>query len=461
MNPLSFEYSLLDPVALVGLLSLVVPISIHLFNPSRGKLVLIGNIDFIKKIKNARVTEVKINQWLLLMIRLIIFLLLSVILAGLVKQNAEEFSKQPQLFITQDWLNNMTEEELVELKRHHKDDPVSMLTPDFEEVEIDSLEVTSEITEYIFPEVRINTLLAEMQARSLASEKTIIYATNRLLQYSPEQVENLSRPDIDWRIKQLESKPQYTFERQFPNSLNIAVYYSTSRQMDNRYLKLALDTISKIARVKLGIKYYPADKADGVNTSNVSDKIESDWVFWLSEDAIPNVLIEQVKSGSYLFTDMLEGVHKTNNNRRVPIAIKIEQSWIHFYSAALTQFNPNSKPIWHNQAGQTALSVEFTQQGKIFRFSSRLNPEWNDLVNKVNFPGILACLLNSRPKMKQQKLISASELVPLVRSSKNDSDITAVVDIVNTPLRPVLLLIICLLWLIERWLSEKRDSAYE
>lgn len=461
MNSFPFESSLLYPIALVGLLSLVIPILIHLFNPSRGKLVLIGNLDFIKKIKNVRVTEVKINQWLILLIRLIIFLLLSLLLAGWVKQNGKEYASQSHIFITPDWLNNATEEELTELRKRHKDDPVFMLAPNFKKVKMGSLEAQSETKKNTIPKIGINTLLAEMQHRNLATKNTIIYATNRLLQYSPERVENPSNSAFDWRIKQLDINPQSAFKTQITTSLNIAVYYSPSRQMDNRYLKLVLDTISKISEVNLVVKFYPADKANRVNTISVSDKTKADWLFWLSEDAIPKVLSKQAESGSYLFVDMPEGIHKTDNHRRAPIAIKIEQSWTNFYSGVLTQNNSNFKPIWYNRTGQTALSVESTQHGKIFRFNSRLNPDWNDLVSSVDFPSILAGILNSRPNMKQQKLISPSELTAVARPAKNDNDIKAAVEIVNTPLRSFLLLIICLLWLIERWLSEKQGSAYE
>ena len=61
-----FSLTILNSAALLALFSLLVPIIIHIINPSRGKLIYIGKIDFIKVAQKLKVTELKLTEILLL-----------------------------------------------------------------------------------------------------------------------------------------------------------------------------------------------------------------------------------------------------------------------------------------------------------------------------------------------------------------------------------------------------------
>lgn len=449
------DFFLLSPVALVGLASLIIPILIHLFNPSRGKLVLIGNIELIKKIKNIRVTEAKINQWLLLSIRLAIFLLLVMLLADLIKQDKSEYSKQIHILITQDWLNNATEEDLAKLKINHKSDLAFMLAPGFKNVTIGSLEVLEGTKTDFEPGIGTDALLAEIQEKGLVTENTIIYATNSLQQFSAEKNRSLPGPSYSWRIKQLDQNKDLT------PSLNITVYYSQSRELDRRYLKLALDTISKISKTKLSVDYVPVNATGQKKKTSSFSERNDDWIFWLNEDVIPVTIIEKLKQGSFIFTDISGERSITDNRLKNIITLPIGQIWTQFYSNLFTQVEAHIKPVWHNKMGQVALSQETVQQSKVFRFYSRFHPNWNDLIGKVEFPIILADILSEHPNLNQQKRLSLSEIAPVLSQNPSESDSKAAFKIDNRSQRSILLLIVCLLWLLERWLSEKKRGAHD
>lgn len=450
MIPFINEFFLLNPLALFGLISLIIPILIHLFNPSRGKLILVGNIELIKKIKNVRVTEVKINQWLLLLTRLVIFLLLVLLLTQLIKQDKKEYSKQTHIMVTPDWLNNATESDLAELRKNHSSDSVFMLAPSFKKITLDSIEASVERTATLESSMSIDALLLELQEKGLATQNTIIYATNYLAQFLPEKIQTLQRPHFKWRIKQLGPN------KRLLTSLNIAVYYSPSRELDHRYLKLALNTISKISEIELVVNHYPIKAIDKQTKSSFSNETQTDWIFWLSEEAAPKILLEKVKQGSYLFSDKLGDQNQTNRHRKNSITLPIKQTWIRFYSKPFNQPEPHLRSIWYNYKGQTALSQETIHQGKFFRFGSRFHPDWNNLISDVQFPLILADILSEHPKLNQQKQLSASEIAPVLTQGPIESDAKTGLRTSNNPQRPYLLLLVCLLWLFERWLSEKR-----
>jgi hypothetical protein len=77
---------LLAPAALLGLVTLAIPLLIHLFSRSKGRKVLIGHIDLVRNARRRRVTEIRLTQWLLLILRLLIFALAAFILAQLARQ---------------------------------------------------------------------------------------------------------------------------------------------------------------------------------------------------------------------------------------------------------------------------------------------------------------------------------------------------------------------------------------
>ena len=116
-------FSLMTPMALWSLLALGIPVLIHLFNRSRGKLVRIGHIDLIRKARRLQVTEIKLEQWLLLLLRLAIFMLAALILAGLARQGLDS-SDSPAIYVTPTWLRTATSAQVNDLltSENHQSD---------------------------------------------------------------------------------------------------------------------------------------------------------------------------------------------------------------------------------------------------------------------------------------------------------------------------------------------------
>ncbi|MCW9018494.1 MAG: BatA domain-containing protein, partial [Kangiellaceae bacterium] len=107
--------SVVSQAALWGLFAIAIPVLIHLINPSKGKLVWVGNIELIKKAKQARVNQFKIKRWLLLLIRVLIVIYCCLLLADLWSSSIGQASKKPRLLITPAWLNNANEQDKHEL----------------------------------------------------------------------------------------------------------------------------------------------------------------------------------------------------------------------------------------------------------------------------------------------------------------------------------------------------------
>ncbi|KAA9131452.1 hypothetical protein F3N42_09035 [Marinihelvus fidelis] len=80
MGPLA-NAMLLYPAGLWALAAAAIPIIIHLVNRSRGKRVLIGNIALVRAARRRRAREIRMDQWLLLLLRLAILAVAALVIA--------------------------------------------------------------------------------------------------------------------------------------------------------------------------------------------------------------------------------------------------------------------------------------------------------------------------------------------------------------------------------------------
>ncbi len=80
------NWVLLAPAGLIALAGLAVPLLIHLLSRSRGQRVLVGNIELFRQVRRQRASQIRLVQWLLLALRLLMLLLAALLLAELARQ---------------------------------------------------------------------------------------------------------------------------------------------------------------------------------------------------------------------------------------------------------------------------------------------------------------------------------------------------------------------------------------
>lgn len=423
---------------------------IHLFNPNKGKTVLIGNLDFINKHVFINVTQMRISQWMLLFIRLLMLLFLSLILADLIKTTQPDLSDDTNVFVSIDWLNNSTTEERAELFKQHDLDNVFLFEKGFPKLSPTSIYEFSTATHTNNHSqnqiLNIDSFIAEIQNLRLFSKKNIIYTTTNIHQYSKEQTAILYPDYFQWRIKNIESaKASNTL-------INIDVYASPSRVIDSQYLTNALDTISKNSNSKISIhKHSSIDIVDNTGRDPTNDQ-SINWIFWLSSDPIPSKLENKVSKGSYLVAD-LQG-SKKNIGINKAINIKINGATIQFNNILPDKSSLPLISLWKNKYGQTALSYQTVSNGRIYQFNSRFHPDWTNLVNSINFPFSLSRLFEDHSEIVKHNQISQNELESYMLDKQALQDVG-----INQSYRSTLILLLCLFWLLERFISERSRST--
>ena len=68
----------LNPVILFGLLSAAIPILLHLFNLRKLKTIEFSTLSFLKELQKTKIRRIKVRQWLLLLLRTLLILLIVI-----------------------------------------------------------------------------------------------------------------------------------------------------------------------------------------------------------------------------------------------------------------------------------------------------------------------------------------------------------------------------------------------
>lgn len=426
-------------MAFFALACLTIPILIHLFNPSKGKIILIGNIKFIDKAKNLRVTEIRIRQWLLLLLRLAILFLLTLLLADIFYIKDREIENKERIFISNKWIEQSTLKEKEELLLNHSSDSIHLLQPGYLPIKNLLNFVPAKDSN-----LELDSLIAELSSRSLLSTYNVFYVTDQLEQFAKNRSDILlsqSAPsEISWVVRKSNEKKLLT--------RNIAVFYDQNRSLDISNLKLSFQTLNSLSN-SIEVSYVAISES----SSNQAKKLTSniDWIFWLSDSAVSDNVLESVNAGSLLLKDK-SAIHKSNS----PTAINIHPFDVLFHHALPNIHNIAGTAVWFNPWGQVALSYQHKGHGKLYQFHSRFSEHWNTLTKDIQFPIIFTKLLTLSKSDQQRIKIATSEVSSISISEKPQ---VAIVGNSLNSFRSIIIFLLSLLWLLERLLSEKRAAS--
>jgi hypothetical protein len=92
------------PWLLLTLLGLIVPIAIHLLSKSKGKKILFGDIKLLNKTKQVKMTQIRLVDPLLLLLRISLLLIACLLIAKFYFIN-QKVEKDTVILVTPDWLN--------------------------------------------------------------------------------------------------------------------------------------------------------------------------------------------------------------------------------------------------------------------------------------------------------------------------------------------------------------------
>ena len=423
-----------------ALLALAVPLLIHLFNRSRGRLVRIGHIDLVRQARRLRVTEIKLKQWLLLVLRLLIFTLAALLLAGLA-QTGLRSSDAATRYITPAWIRTVQSTAITELIERTRGSRLIVLQPGFALLDD---ELADKIRQTPLELSRINNiwpLLAERLSLEHHGGTVDVYAVDFQAQFGSPRA-NLPR-ELNWHLAHPALPPGLNSQ-----VVHVVVIYDAGRRQDAGYIHAALASI-KAHRL-------PGLTIQSVLSGQISERhLQSDWLIVLSEKGLTNVQLARLKQHTTVLMDAGEGLQQDR------------QGWSTLSDFPFSTFSVNRLEM--TELPDTASLLASTADGwpvlyesrsgpaRILKFSSRFNPQWSSITQQAEFSELLLQLMLGA---QQDTQVFAGTRINSQRLQSYHR-LTGDIPLPRRSLHSLLAMLLALLWVTERWLSErnKRESG--
>jgi hypothetical protein len=427
--------SVFTPAALWSLLALAIPVLIHLFNRSRGRLVRIGHIDLVRQARKLRVTEVKLAQWLLLLLRLAIFALAALILAGLAQPGLED-SDTASAYVTPAWVRTATPAMLDDLIDAGKQDSrVFVLQPGYARLDKEAADAIRQSPVDDSNISNIWPLLADRLSLEHHGGEVNVYATDYLQQFG------MTRPDlprdVSWNI--IQAEVSLTPVNQ-PSRAVIA--YDLERQHEAEIINAALASL-KAHRI-------PALTWQLIEFSRITqEQLNADWLILLSENELTTDQQTAIKPGT---TVLLDATGKVS-------AGKVEHLSLPFYPFSTFRLNGlapapgESHSLLATADGRPVLQQSGSKAVRTVQFNSRFNPQWSSVTQQAEFPQILLQLMLSPQQQTQTFADARINTQSMYLATEGD---IADIPLPRRSLQSLLAMLLAMLWITERWLSERK-----
>ncbi len=508
---------LLNPLWLLAIGAIIIPLAIHLWNIKKGKTLKIGSIQLLGESSRQNSRSLRLLDLLLLFLRCLMLVVLALLLAGpvLSQRTAEEKPKGWVLIdrehVKETYFNFKPKIDSL-LKGNYE---LHYLAPGFEDIDIEDLrndrielkpDVTSGLSYW--------SLVKALDKQLPPTTNTYIFTSNRLNRFAGQRPKLNSK--IIWetytpadsvynqiaaayltatdslRLVLAHSQPTgntYTYDNTSVNNPNPAYQIFRENQLSVSFkntgvLPIAIDSSAatidtSVMRIALFTDKYPADLAylkaglEAVKTFSrrrISIDTYADrakiptglsWLFWLSESPVP-------EKAKYIFS------YQTGKTLAVYNSIVThEGKFVNRKSLSLYQMTVPSKTaqwnemLWQDESGNPILSLNGDENVSKYKFYSHFDPEWNDLVWSAEFPEwLLNLLLQAEDKNSglvrvlnaDRRVIDFSQISPIF--SQDGQETSAKAKIKEVSLEHFFWLLLISLFALERWASYKQKALY-
>ena len=383
---------LLSPIGLFALLSLIVPVLIHLWNVKQGKTLKIGSIALLGESSKLNSKSLKINDWPLFLIRCLLLIVLAIILCNpfLLKQsdisNEKGWVMISKSHLKQAYKDNSRTIDSLLIKGYK----IHNFGFGFEEL---NLKDTVKAFTVDTPGIGTLSLLKQLNSMLALRFPVVLYAERRLVPVG----QTLPTLDIDLTWNALTKSPlqitkaikygsrtyvgtlspDYIRFELMKNSINsefihISIFQETNT-IDTKYLVSALRSIASYRNYKIEIDY----------PTSPSQLRNSDLIFWLSSRALPDKSFETFKTNAKVFIYAQGKVVNLN-------------SFISMQPGSQSDADPKLQKridadkylgtaIWSDYQGSPVLTKESFRGHDLYKLYTRINQSWTNLVWQDQF----------------------------------------------------------------------------
>jgi hypothetical protein len=411
--------TLLAPAGLFALAALAVPLLIHLFSRSRGKRVLVGNIALYRQAKQQRVTEFHLEQWLLLLLRLLLLALAALLLAGLARKGLETLPGNTA-YVTPEWLEQTG-------------DPPTALEPFDAAFLLGSESQSVPGVEAIGPGDAWSQL-AERLSGVRHTGEIHVFAQGTAGQFPIRALPFGS--DLQWHLTTTPINPDR------PSAQRVHLVHAPGRESDAAQLQLALDALATHRDLDLVVERGTTEQPLPRPTPGGPRPL----VIWLGNEPASPATVATSGVGAWI-EDRESSVNSSPGEAQLP---RFPQLLFSTRTAEGTAaVTADERVLWWAQDGHPLLRETRLGETRHLVFEDRLG---NDgLTPQAAFPEALLRLLLGEAAWSAGLAHAPADPTPAFREDLADDDGP------SRPLAPWLALAIAALFVLERWLSERRS----
>jgi Aerotolerance regulator N-terminal len=425
---------LLQPIWLAAMAAISVPVAVHLWNDRRGKVLRIGSVALLSGVTTRLAWSRRITQWLLLLLRCLLLLALAFLLAGPYWTRLAPEGKGWVLVEGSGGAYAPVIDSLVKAgyERHElggggnswagfrEADSVALPGRDF----------------YVFS----TALMGRFSGPRPTTARPVHWEVYTPVDSVTRWVQSAWLSSVD-SVTVLEGSSKAT-GTMWQRKSDRAPKTEGSRRSDGGLgVGAKVDTTSIRVRIIADGNHttdgkYVAAAVKALRRVTGRHIIFGDggWLFWLSDRPVVGEGYERIwcyAQGKEVAVDTwMEGVHVMKEIAAAPVG----------------------KPVWRDGYGRGLLS----KAGNVFRFYSRLDANWGDLVWSSRLPVLLGGLMirDEEAGMWDRRVMDVEEIRPAKRVGVNKE-----VGVERVDLRPAVWVLILGLFLLERIKANQYEQA--
>ncbi|RZK83094.1 MAG: hypothetical protein EOO92_00430 [Pedobacter sp.] len=386
---------LLYPIGLLALTSLIIPLVIHLWNVKEGRTLRVGSIGLIGESTTINSKSLRVTDWLLLILRCLLLIILSFMLAEpFISDKLNPTKQKGWLLLEKSDLPSVYKTDKIKVDSllakgyeiHDFAPGFTMLTLKDTLVDDRKVSVVSSVSNASLLRA-LNALLPSGTSVHLFSDRKltnwdseIVSVDYKLQLHETQDVDTLQKWSVPFnnKIYEASSTADYTVytAKAADKKINLEVLiYAENNLADGDYVRAAIAAAGSYADKEIIFHNYKKELVtDGAY----------DIVFWLSDDKPDDAVLRQLKEGGRLFN------YEPGKIQELSSTIYLDGKGLDIAKSVLlnSKIVPKDylgQPIWVDGFGDPLVSLERTRLYDHYHIYTRLNQEWTGLVWEERF----------------------------------------------------------------------------
>jgi hypothetical protein len=458
---------LLNPIALIALAAIALPVVVHLWNVRQGKTLKVGSIALLSASSRQQSTSWRITNWPLLLLRCLLLVLLTLLLAQPVWRKQQSTAQKGWILVPAQQLKEARAQYATLIDSLQKAGlELHNLSADFETINpSDTAALYAKEKQDSANTIAPWSLLRVLDRQLPAGFPLYVFVNNRLTQY--QGARPLTRLAIHWKsfdtgdtlqqiaanswitadgkIKQLDLvsttagnyyKENNTAAPSLADvdtaTIRIAIYPG-SNTTDAQYIQAAVNAIGQYSNRKIDITLVHNDAKLSAGQQ---------LIFWLDDKQPGNEALVALTPTGILFQydtgQVVKAASWLNNQHQ---SFRASQSGKLYRYASGPSYGQS---VWTLATGEPLLTAEEKEGKRILHFKSRFNPQWGDMVWEEGFVKALLPLVIPELKTSITSDIRRVEDVQVTPQLTNSPSTT----VNNTLLQQNATSLSCITWII-------------